>query len=94
MRRRPVRQVGTRQRLSLHVGLPKSGTSFVQELTATRLDRASDVLSDSQAAGKSVGEIAFQCGFLDPGYFSRAFRKRFGRSPSEWRVGMMGPQRR
>lgn len=66
--------------------LAGSGTSFVQELTATRLDRASDMLSDPRAGGLSVGEIAFRCGFLDPGYFARAFRKRFGRSPTEWRV--------
>ena len=65
--------------------LAGSGTSFVQELTATRLDRASDMLSDPRAGGLSVGEIAFRCGFLDPGYFARAFRKRFGRTPSEWR---------
>jgi AraC-like DNA-binding protein len=65
--------------------LAGSGTSFVQELTATRLDRASDVLTDPRAISLSVGEIAFRCGFLDPGYFARAFRKRFGRTPSEWR---------
>ncbi len=65
--------------------LAGSGTSFVQELTATRLDRASDMLSDPRAGGLTVGEIAFRCGFLDPGYFARAFRKRFGRTPSEWR---------
>jgi AraC-like DNA-binding protein len=66
--------------------LAGSGTSFVQELTATRLDRASDMLSDPRAGGLSVGEIAFRCGFLDPGYFARAFRRRFGRTPSEWRA--------
>jgi len=67
--------------------LAGSGTSFVQELTATRLDRASDVLTDPRCRALTVGEIAFRCGFLDPGYFARAFRKRFGRTPSEWRAG-------
>src|SRR6187402_535827 len=65
--------------------LAGSGTSFVQELTATRLDRASDMLTDPRAGGLGVGEIAFRCGFLDPGYFARAFRKRFGAPPSHWR---------
>jgi AraC-like DNA-binding protein len=65
--------------------LAGSGTGFVQELTATRLDRASDMLTDPRAGGLTVGEIAFRCGFLDPGYFARAFRKRFGATPSEWR---------
>lgn len=72
---------------TLQALLAGSGTSFVQELTATRLDRASDMLSDPRGRGLSVGEIAFRCGFLDPGYFARAFRKRFGTSPSEWRTG-------
>lgn len=82
------------ERLAAELGISKrylqqllagSGTSFVQELTATRLDRASDMLSDPRAKALTVGEIAFRCGFLDPGYFARAFRKRFGRTPSEWR---------
>ena len=70
--------------------LAGSGTSFVQELTATRLDRASDMLSDPRGRALTVGEIAFRCGFLDPGYFARAFRKRFGRTPSEWRGRSVG----
>jgi AraC-like DNA-binding protein len=82
------------ERLAAELGISKrylqqllagSGTSFVQELTATRLDRASDMLTDRRAGALSVGEIAFRCGFLDPGYFARAFRKRFGRTPREWR---------
>ncbi|MEO0062805.1 MAG: Transcriptional activator NphR, partial [Pseudomonadota bacterium] len=67
--------------------LAGNGTSFVQELNATRLDRASDMLSDPRNGGIAVGEIAWRCGFLDPGYFARAFRKRFGVTPSEWRGG-------
>ena len=67
--------------------LAGSGTSFVQELNATRLDRASDMLSDPRAASLSVTEIAFRNGFLDAGYFTRLFRKRFGITPREWRAG-------
>ena len=52
---------------------------------ATRLDRASNLLTDPRAAGLSLGEIAFRCGFLDPGYFARLFRKRFSVTPSRWR---------
>jgi AraC-like DNA-binding protein len=72
---------------TLQALLAGSGTSFVQELTAARLDRASDMLSDPRAGALTVGEIAFRCGLLDPGYFARAFRKRFGATPSEWRAG-------
>ena len=67
--------------------LAASGTSFVQELNATRLDRASDMLADPRAAGLPVAEVAFRAGFLDAGYFTRLFRKRFGITPREWRAG-------
>ncbi len=67
--------------------LASSGTSFVQELNAMRLDRASDMLADPRAAGLPVADIAFRNGFLDPGYFTRLFRKRFGITPSAWRSG-------
>ena len=67
--------------------LAGSGTSFVQTLNATRLDRASDLLADPRAGGLSIAEIAFRTGFLDPGYFTRLFRKRFGITPREWRSG-------
>jgi AraC-like DNA-binding protein len=67
--------------------LAGNGTSFVQELNATRLDRASDMLSDPRAAGLPIAEIAFRSGFLDAGYFTRLFRKRFGITPRDWRAG-------
>ncbi|MFP4282636.1 MAG: helix-turn-helix domain-containing protein, partial [Opitutales bacterium] len=38
-----------------------------------------------------IGEIASLVGFPEPKAFSRAFRERFGQSPSEYRRG--GPQR-
>lgn len=67
--------------------LAGSGTSFVQELNATRLERAADMLSDPRAQSLSIAEVAYRCGFLDPGYFTRLFRKRFGITPREWRAG-------
>ncbi len=67
--------------------LAGSGTSFVQELNATRLERASDMLSDPRSHSLSIAEVAYRSGFLDPGYFARLFRKRFGITPREWRAG-------
>jgi AraC-like DNA-binding protein len=67
--------------------LAGSGTSFVQELNAMRLDRASDLLADPRARCLPVADVAYRCGFLDPGYFTRLFRKRFGVTPSQWRGG-------
>jgi len=67
--------------------LAGSGTSFVAELNAVRLDRASELLGHPAARGLSVAEVAFRSGLLDPGYFTRLFRKRFGITPREWRSG-------
>lgn len=67
--------------------LAGSGTSFVAELNAVRLDRASELLGHPAARGLSVAEVAYRSGFLDPGYFTRLFRKRFGITPREWRAG-------
>jgi AraC-like DNA-binding protein len=67
--------------------LAGSGTSFIQELNATRLDRASDLLSDPRANTLPIADIAWRSGFLDPGYFTRLFRKRFGITPRQWRGG-------
>ncbi|GAA0274632.1 helix-turn-helix domain-containing protein [Alteraurantiacibacter aestuarii] len=79
-------QVGISKRY-LQTLLAGSSTSFVQELNATRLDRASELLCDPRAGNLSIADIAFRTGFLDPGYFTRLFRKRYGVTPREWRAG-------
>ena len=51
---------------------------FVRE---RRLDRARDLLAD--AAGRTVTEVALDCGFNHMGDFSAAYRRRFGETPSQ-----------
>ena len=54
-------------------------------LTDLRLQRAADLLlSDGERT--AVSEIARQCGFRDPLYFSRMFKKRYQASPSRYAV--------
>ena len=48
-------------------------------LTDLRLQAAADALRMSP--GSSISEIARLCGYSDPLYFSRMFKKRFGVSP-------------
>ncbi len=79
-------QIGISKRY-LQTLLAASGTSFVAELNATRLDRAAELLSNPRNLGLPVADVAFRTGFLDPGYFTRLFRKRFGITPREWRSG-------
>lgn len=49
-----------------------------------RLDRASGLL---RTTGLSLTEIALACGFRASSHFSRAFRARFGVTPSDARAG-------
>ncbi len=80
-----ARDIGISKRY-LQSLLAGSGTNFVAELNAARLDHAADRLADPRAAALQIAEIAYQAGFLDPGYFTRLFRKRFGVGPKEWRA--------
>lgn len=57
----------------------QSGNEFIQNV---RLKYAARLLADSD---RMVSSIAYDCGFSDPYYFSRAFRKLFGMSPKQWR---------
>ncbi len=65
---------------------------FKQELGVTphrylsdlRLQTAAETLAQDAAAGSSITEVAHNCGFREPLYFSRMFRKKFGQSPSEY----------
>jgi len=52
-----------------------------QMIRSFRLQRAADLLEKN--AG-TVSEICFKVGFSDNAYFSRAFKKQFGVSPSEY----------
>lgn len=47
-----------------------------------RLTKARKLLTGG--SGLSIGEIAFECGFNDLGYFSRSFKKEFGLTPSQY----------
>ena len=52
-------------------------------LIRLRLAKAADLM---KGTGNSIGAIAARCGYPNQLHFSRAFRKRYGLSPREWRV--------
>lgn len=58
------------------------GTAPMSYLTDIRIRRACSLLRETSL---SMAEIALRCGFGDPNYFSRIFRKKIGYSPSEYR---------
>ena len=56
------------------------GVSPKQDLIRLRMNHALNLLTKNEL---SVKEIAFACGFTDEKYFSRAFKKKYGYSPSQ-----------
>lgn len=59
--------------------LGESPNDYIQQV---RLKKASQILIEGQL---TVAEVAYQVGYSSPGYFSTAFKGRYGCSPSEWR---------
>ncbi len=59
--------------------LGDSPNDFIQNV---RLKHATQLLRENQI---NISEIAYHAGYSSPGYFSTAFRGKFGCSPSEWR---------
>lgn len=55
-----------------------------------RLRRSMRLLSQPGLTMMSIGTIAMQCGFTTEAHFSRSFRARFGRSPTEVRQEAIG----
>jgi AraC-like DNA-binding protein len=61
----------------------QTGRTLHQYVWERRLQLASDRLRRSDSS--SITNIAHAVGFKDSAHFSRAFRKRFGTSPRQWR---------
>jgi len=55
--------------------------SAVDFITSIRLNQSIQLM---KTQNMSLSEIAFKVGFNDPKYFSRCFKKFFGKSPSEY----------
>jgi AraC-like DNA-binding protein len=56
--------------------------SLIQYIHQQRVTRAIEALGSNKL---SVSEIAWACGFTDPGYFARIFRKQTGMTPQAYR---------
>ncbi len=62
----------------------QTGKTLSQYITDFRMEKASQLLSDPR---NRIQEVAEAVGYADSNYFSKAFRKAFGASPSEYRGG-------
>lgn len=66
-----------------HLFTKTIGTSPYQYLLRLRLDRACELLLHTEL---DIRHIAQLVGFDDPSYFSRLFRRRFGKTPGAFRA--------
>lgn len=62
------------------------GHSIAGHLWNRRLERAAADLRDPRRAGTSAAQVAFANGFEDAAHFSRAFKRRYGCTPGQWRL--------
>ena len=62
------------------------GTTFSQFLLDQRLASARRMLSNPLLAGRTISTIAYDAGFGDLSHFNRAFRRRYGETPSDVRA--------
>ena len=51
-------------------------------IRSIRLQRSTELLNQTDM---TIAEICFEVGFNDQAYFSRAFKKQYGKSPSAFR---------
>ena len=78
-----VCEVGFISRSNLYrLFFARFGISPKQYIIKKRLDKALNLLMGEEL---SVKEISMSCGFSDDKYFSRAFKSKYGHSPSRWR---------
>jgi len=63
------------------------GTTFTEYVLAQRLAHAHRMLTDPRRAVDKISTIASDAGFNDLSYFNRTFRRRFGATPSDVRMG-------
>lgn len=69
----------------LHMAFAATDRSVTDHIWTTRLDGCRADLA--RQPDRTISEIAFAWGFSSSAHFSRAFRKRFGVAPSEFRRG-------
>lgn len=71
---------------TLHRIFARADVSVAEWILQQRLERCKADLANPQLRCDSIGAIAFKWGFNSFSHFSRAFRRRYGMSPRDWRT--------
>jgi AraC-like DNA-binding protein len=69
----------------VHSLLEETGRSFTHHVLEHRLEKATALLRDPQRQSCRIADIAGEVGFNDLSHFNRAFRRRYGVTPSDIR---------
>jgi AraC-like DNA-binding protein len=70
----------------VHLLLAETGRSFSHHVLERRLERAAALLRNPGWRHRKIADIAAEAGFADLSYFNRAFRRRYGATPSRIRA--------
>jgi AraC-like DNA-binding protein len=85
-----IRDLATEFKLSAshiqHLFKAHTGVGLGRQMAEQRLNRASLLLLQSDM---SIKEIAYAVGYKHPSSFVRAFARRFGQAPSDYRQQML-----
>ncbi|MFC5770417.1 transcriptional regulator FeaR [Thauera sinica] len=81
-----ARQLGISER-QLYRIFSVDGDTVFRYIMRKRLERSAADLLGRGADGWTITDVAFKWGFVDSAHFSRAFRRQYGMSPSEYRNG-------
>lgn len=73
------RKIGVSERQLQRKLKAVTNKSPIQLISSVRLHRAKELMLENK---HNVAEIAYQTGFSNPSYFSKSFKKEFGKSPS------------
>src|SRR5690606_30514628 len=72
-------------RATLYRAFSERDVSLANYIKEARLSRAAQLLRKG-AAPETLSKLAHDCGFTNADHFRREFRRRFGLSPSEFRM--------
>jgi AraC-like DNA-binding protein len=80
----------SRRRLD-EIMVTEIGAPLTAQIWLRRLEQAASDLLEPRLAAHTVTQIAFAAGFEDAAHFTRAFKRRYGCTPSEWRRHSAAP---
>lgn len=74
-------------RATLYRLFARHDQSVAASVWQARLERALRMLCSAESIAMTIGDVALLCGFTDTPTFTRMFKRRYGKTPREARLG-------